>query len=72
MFGIIIVLLGALSIMFGSYRMGVSVSEPDPTVRDGMRNPALVVIALGLMFLMSGVLATVSGSVNPFDAVAAK
>lgn len=70
--GIVIVLLAALAIMFGAFRAGASTCEPDKQVSTANRNTALVVIAVGTMFLMCGILMTVAGSANPMNAIAQK
>lgn len=69
MLGIILVVLATVAIVFASYRLGTGVCEPDLGKRDSDRNTSLTVLALGVMFLMSGVLALVAGTNNPFDAV---
>jgi len=72
MLGVILVILATLAIIFASYRLGTGVCEPDLAKRDSDRNTTLVVLALGVMFLLSGVLALVAGSNNPFDAMVIK
>lgn len=67
--GVVVVLLAALAIIFGSYRVGKSTCLTDETVQLGERNTSVVVIAVGLMFLMSGMLMTVAGSTNPMNAI---
>ena len=69
MFGLILVLLATAAIIFGSYRLGTGSCEADLTVRDAERNTSLTVVALGVMCLMSGVLAAISGTANPFNAL---
>lgn len=68
MLGIILVLLATVAIIFGAYRLGTGSCEADLTVRDAERNTSLTVMALGVMCLMSGVLAAITGSNNPFNA----
>jgi hypothetical protein len=68
MFGLILVLLATTAIVFGSYRLGTGSCEADLATRDAERNTSLTVVALGVMCLMSGVLAAISGTNNPFDA----
>lgn len=69
MFGLILVLIATVSIIFGSYRLGTGSCEADLTIRDSERNTSLTVVALGVMCLMSGVLAAISGTSNPFNAL---
>lgn len=68
MFGLILTLLAALAIAFASYRIGAGSCNPDVDKRDQDRNTSLVVIALGIMFLVCGILSTMSGSWNPMNA----
>jgi len=70
--GIVVVLLATLAIIFGAFRAGASTCEPDQQMSTASRNTALVVIAVGTMFLMCGILMTVAGSANPMNAVVAK
>ena len=72
MLGVILVILATVAIIFASYRLGTGVCEPDLGKRDSNRNTTLVVLALGVMFLLCGVLALVAGSNNPFDAMVVK
>ena len=70
MFGLVIVLLAAFAIAFAAYRIGtISCSTDTDTHAD--RNTSLVVLALGFMFLLCGVLASMTGSWNPFNAITA-
>ena len=69
MLGMILILLGVIAIVFGSYRVGASTCDDDVLLRDNERNISFVVIALAAMFMMSGVLMLVSGTTNPFDAL---
>jgi len=69
MLGMILILLGVLAVVFGSYRIGASTCDDDVMLRDNERNVSFVVIALAMMFMMSGVLMLVSGTKNPFDAL---
>jgi hypothetical protein len=69
MFGLIITLLATAAIIFGAYRLGTGSCEADLVVRDEERNTSLTVIALGVMCLMSGILAAMAGSYNPFNAM---
>jgi len=71
MFGLVVVLLGALAIAFASYRLGASQCDNENVNVDSDRNTSMVVMALGTMFLLCGVLASVSGSINPFNAITA-
>lgn len=66
MLGIILVLLATLAIVFAAHRLGSGTCEPDLTKRDSDRNTSLTVLALGVVFLLSGILALVAGSNNPF------
>lgn len=68
MFGIILVLLATIAIIFAAYRLGTGVCEPDLSKRDVDKNTSMVVLALGVVFLLSGILALVAGSNNPFNA----
>ena len=69
MFGLVIVLIATLAIAFASFRLGSGVcAEGDVDVD---RNTSLVVLALGIMFMLCGVLASMSGSWNPFNAITA-
>jgi len=67
MLGIILVLLATIAIIFAAYRLGSGVCEPDLSKRDVDRNTSMVVLALGIVFLLSGILALVAGSNNPFN-----
>lgn len=69
MFGLVIVLVAMLCIAFASYKLGNGMCETDLDKRDADRNASLVVVALGVMFLLCGVLASMSGSWNPFNAL---
>mgnify|MGYP007022319803 CR=1 FL=1 len=69
MLGMVLIFLGVAAIVFGSYRVGASTCDDDVLMRDNERNVSFVVIALALMFMMSGVLMLVSGTKNPFDAL---
>jgi Ca2+/Na+ antiporter len=69
MLGIILVLLATVATIFASYRLGTGICEPDLRKRDSDRNTSLTVLALGILFLMCGILALVAGSSNPFDAM---
>lgn len=68
MFGLVLTLIAALAIGFASYRIGSSACNPDIDKRDQDRNTSLVVIALGIMFLLCGILSAMSGSWNPMNA----
>jgi hypothetical protein len=69
MLGMVLIFLGIAAIVFGAYRMGASTCDDDVLIRDNERNTSFVVIAIALMFAMSGVLMLVSGTANPFDAL---
>ena len=69
MFGIILVLGALVAIIMASYRLGASQTcETDLLQRDTERNQSLTVLALGILFVLCGVLAAMSGTYNPFDA----
>ena len=68
MFGLVLTLIAALAIAFASYRIGSGSCNPDVDKRDQDRNTSLVVIALGIMFLLCGILSAMSGSWNPMNA----
>jgi hypothetical protein len=68
MLGLVLTLLATIAIIFGSYRLGAGSCEADLSVRDAERNTSLTVVALGVMCLMSGVLAAIAGTNNPFNA----
>ena len=70
--GIVVVLLATLAIVFGAFRAGASTCEPDQQLSMANRNTALVVMAVGTMFLMCGILMTVAGSANPMNAIVSK
>lgn len=70
--GVVIVLLAAMAIIFGAYRAGAGTCSPDEQLKISERNTSIVVIAVGLMFLMSGILMTVAGSANPMNAIVQK
>jgi hypothetical protein len=72
MFGLMLTLIAALAIGFAAYRIGSTQCNPDAEKRDTDRNTALVVLALGFMFLFCGVLSAMSGSWNPLDGVLGK
>lgn len=67
MFGLILVITAALAIAAASYRMGAARCQSDVGKREQDYNTSIVVIALGVMFLLCGVLSTLSGGFNPFD-----
>ena len=69
MFGLILALFSTAAIIFGAYRLGTGSCEADLAMRDAERNTSLTVMALGLMCLMSGILAAMAGSYNPFNAL---
>jgi uncharacterized membrane-anchored protein len=70
MLGLIIILLATVAIAFAGYRLGTTQSDPNADNRDQQRNVALIVLALGCMFLLSGVLSTMAGnSLNPLNAL---
>ena len=70
--GVFVVLLATLAIIFGAFRAGTSMCKPDQQMSTSSRNTAIVVIAVGMMFLMCGILMTIAGSSNPMNAVIAK
>lgn len=70
--GVVVVLLATLAIIFGAFRAGTSTCQTDQQTSTASRNTALVVIAVGTMFLMCGILMTIAGSSNPMNAVIAK
>lgn len=72
MIGIVIVIIATIATIFASYRLGTGICEVDLTKRDSDRNTSLTVLALGILFTMSGILAIVAGSANPFDAIIRK
>lgn len=72
MLGIILVLSALIAIVFASYRLGAGVCEPDIVKRDIEKNTSLTVLALGVLFMMCGIMALVAGSNNPFDAIIGK
>jgi cell division protein FtsX len=67
--GLAIVVIAVLAIAFASYRIGGSGCDPDVQNRDSTRNTSLVVLALGVMCVMFGVLTSISGSLNPMNAL---
>lgn len=70
MFGIVLILLALASIIFASYRLGAAMTcETDLIQQDTDRNQSLTVLALGVLFVLSGVLAAMSRSYNPFSAL---
>lgn len=71
MFGLVVVLIATFAISFASYRLGVGTCDTDNDNLDVDRNTSLVVMALGIMFLLCGVLASMTGSWNPFNAITA-
>lgn len=69
MFGLVLTIVAALAIAFAAYRIGNGQCNPDAEKRDADRNTSIVVMALGVMFLLCGVLSAMSGSWNPFNAL---
>lgn len=70
MFGIVLVLLALATVIFASYRLGATMTcETDLVQQDTDRNQSLTVLALGVLFVLSGVLAAMSQSYNPFAAL---
>ncbi len=67
--GVVVVLLAAMAIIFGAYRAGAGACVEGDDLKLSERNTSMVVIAVGLMFLMSGILMTVAGSANPMNAI---
>lgn len=72
MLGIILVLSALVAVVFASYRLGAGICEPDLTKRDTDKNTSLTVLALGVLFLMCGIMALLAGSNNPFDVITGK
>lgn len=68
MYGLVLTLIATLAIAFASYRIGAGTCTQDVDKRDQDRNTSLVVIALGIMFLLCGILSAMSGSWNPMNA----
>lgn len=70
MFGIVLILLALVAVIFASYRLGATMTcETDLVQQDTDRNQSLTVLALGILFVLSGVLAAMSRSYNPFSAL---
>lgn len=69
MFGLLLTLVATLAIAFASYKIGAGICDTDADKRDADRNTAYVTIAVGVMFLLCGILSMMSGNWNPFAAM---